>query len=163
MSYGTGPGQPPYGNEGWGAQPPVGGYGYPQQGAGGYSGSGGYPNSGGFPPQAPGGYPVPVGGGYGPPQPPPTPSQGVTVASVIAAVVNGLGMLASFLLFWPAGFAGLIGMVLGIVGAATNGGNPKGAKIMMILSWVVFGLTALAWIALIIIGIAFIASYESGY
>lgn len=142
MSYGTGPGIPPYGPGGWGTQPPSGGY-------------GGH----GYPPQA-GGYP-PGGGGYGlPPQPPPRPprphSSGVTASAAVAAVLNGVVLFPLLFVLPPFAMGPLAGLVLGIVGAAMNVSRPGAGKVMMILSWVAFGLVILAAIAIPLIGLAFL-------
>lgn len=119
MSYGPGPGQlPPGGTGGYGPPPGgTGGYGPPPGGPGGY---------GPPPPGGPGGYPPP----YGPPgggEPPA--SMGAAIGAIIANVV---GLCLCTVL-------SIVGLVLGIIGAATYESSPRTSRICTIISYVLFG------------------------
>lgn len=135
MSYGPGPGQPPYDGGTGGYLPP------PPGGTGGYPPPGGHPP----PPGGPGGYPPPPpSGGYGPQEPPF--SMGAAIGAIIANVF-GLCLCWAF---------AIIGLVLGIIGAAMATSNPKAAKTCTIISWVLFGVG-------LVVGIIYMVLYGAWY
>ncbi|WP_306368031.1 hypothetical protein [Nocardiopsis sp. CC223A] len=70
-------------------------------------------------------------------------------AAIGAIIANVLAVCVC----WP--FA-IVGLILGIIGAATATSSPKSAKTCTIISWVLFG-------AGVVIGVVYLLLYGVGY
>ncbi|MFC4563054.1 hypothetical protein ACFO4E_14410 [Nocardiopsis mangrovi] len=121
--------------------------------------------TGGQPPYGAGGWggptPPPPGGGYGPPPPPPPPlgpqqppaSQGSAIGALIANVIG-------LCLCWVATLPGLI---LAIIGLSIASSNPSAARTCTLISWILFGVGAVAGVIYIALyGFAIFGSAMSG-
>ncbi|MDE3722839.1 hypothetical protein PWG71_15730 [Nocardiopsis sp. N85] len=141
MNHGPGPGWPPNsGTGGYFPPPSAGGGGYPPPPPG---GPGGYPpppygGPGGYPPPGGGHPPPPPGGGYGDREPPF--GIGAPIGAIIANVI-GLCLCT---------WISVVGLVLGIIGAAIATSSPQAAKVCTIISWVLFALGAVGFVLVLI-------------
>ncbi|MFL1379307.1 MULTISPECIES: hypothetical protein [unclassified Nocardiopsis] len=70
-------------------------------------------------------------------------------AAIGAIVANALGLCFCWAL-------AIVGLILGIIGAATATSNPKAAKTCTIISWVLFGVG-------ILVGVVYLVFYGAWY